>query len=199
MTFSSKGCTTAVTQFTNFIFLSCFRGVLKPNDASSPSLFSFVLAKFVSRAIVQTQCVVVCHLYHHPPLLLLPRPPPPLLLLPRQQVTPKRKQVAVHADHKNRWIDGLASKELPENEIPMTSLISVCLFFKTGPFPASFYLFRLFNTVDNKQVNKQMFNILSMTGIELLTSGIKSDCSTNGTRTTSPVCLLFRRSKNPRT
>ena len=48
---------------------------------------------------------------------------------------------------------------------------------KSGPFPASFFIyFRLFNTVDNKQ----MFNkILPMTGVEPWTSGIESDRSTN--------------------
>ena len=45
-----------------------------------------------------------------------------------------------------------------------------------------FIYFRLFNTVDNKQ----MFNkILPMTGVELGTSGIKSDRSTNWATTNS--------------
>ena len=42
------------------------------------------------------------------------------------------------------------------------------------------FIFRLFNTVDNKHVNKQMFNkILPMTGVKPQTSGIESDRSTN--------------------
>ena len=53
------------------------------------------------------------------------------------------------------------------------------IFFKNGPFPASFSLFSSFQyTVDSKQ----MFNInkfLPMTGFELRTSGIGSVRSTN--------------------
>ena len=47
---------------------------------------------------------------------------------------------------------------------------------KSGPFPASFIYFRLFNTVDNKQM---LNKILPMTGVEPRTSGISSDRSTN--------------------
>ena len=50
-----------------------------------------------------------------------------------------------------------------------------------------FIYFRLFNSVDNKQVNKQMFNkILPMTGVKLRTSGFESHRSTNWATTTSP-------------
>ena len=49
------------------------------------------------------------------------------------------------------------------------------LVVKCGPFPASFYLFCLFSTVDNKQVNKQIFNInFPMTGVEPRTSGMNA-------------------------
>ena len=64
-------------------------------------------------------------------------------------------------------------------------------FKKSGPFPASFYLFRLFNTVDNKQM---LNKILPMTGVKPQTSGIKSDRSTNWATTTSrllPICLFY--------
>ena len=50
----------------------------------------------------------------------------------------------------------------------------------TGHSRPLFSYCRLFNTVDNNQVNKQMFNkILPMTGVEPRTSGIESNCSTN--------------------
>ena len=52
-----------------------------------------------------------------------------------------------------------------------------------------FIYFRLFNTVDNKQ----MFNkILPMTGVEPRTSGIEIDRSTNWATTTSCVSLLSK-------
>ena len=48
-----------------------------------------------------------------------------------------------------------------------------------------FLYFCLFNTVDNKQINKQMSNkILPMTGVKPRTSGIKRDRSTNWATTT---------------
>ena len=54
--------------------------------------------------------------------------------------------------------------------------------------PGLFIYFRLFNTVDNKQVKKQMFNkILLMTGVEQWTFSIDSDCSTNWATTTSQI------------
>ena len=57
------------------------------------------------------------------------------------------------------------------------------LFLKKWAIPGLFFIyFRLFNTVDNKQ----MFNkILPMTGVEPRTSGIGSDRSTNWAATTS--------------
>ena len=49
-------------------------------------------------------------------------------------------------------------------------------FFKVAISSLFLFIFRLFNTVDNKQ----MFNkILPTTGVEPRISGIKSDCSTN--------------------
>ena len=55
-----------------------------------------------------------------------------------------------------------------------------------GHSQLQFIYFCLFNTVDNKQVKKQMFNkILPMTGVVLQTSGFKSDHSTNWATTTS--------------
>ena len=58
-----------------------------------------------------------------------------------------------------------------------------CFFFKkVGHSRPLFLYFRLFNTVDNKQ----MFNkILPMTGVELRTSGIESNRPTNWATTTS--------------
>ena len=54
---------------------------------------------------------------------------------------------------------------------------------KVGHSRPLFIYFRLFNTVDNKQ----MFNkILPMTGVEPWASGIESDHSTNWATTTSP-------------
>ena len=64
-------------------------------------------------------------------------------------------------------------------------LHSFCLsiyisFLKVGHSLPLFIYFRLFNTADNKQVNKQMFNkILPMTRVELRTSGLESNRSTN--------------------
>ena len=61
-------------------------------------------------------------------------------------------------------------------------LFSIRDFFlkKVGHSRLLFIYFRLFITVDNKQVNKQMFNnILPVTGVEPRTSGIESDRSTN--------------------
>ena len=56
-----------------------------------------------------------------------------------------------------------------------------------------FIYFRLFNTVDNKQVNRQMFNkILPMPGVKPKTSGIKSNCSTNWAKTTSLRRFIFQ-------
>ena len=66
-------------------------------------------------------------------------------------------------------------------------------FLKSGPFPSRplFIYFCLFNTVDNKHVNKQMFNkILLMTWVELQTSGIVSDHYTNWATTTSQQSLI---------
>ena len=55
---------------------------------------------------------------------------------------------------------------------------------KVGHSQPLFTYFRLFNTVDNKQ----MFNkILPMTGVEPWTSGIESDSSTNWATTTSLI------------
>ena len=57
---------------------------------------------------------------------------------------------------------------------------------KVGHFRPLFIYYCLFNTLVNKQVNKQMFNkILLMTGVEPRASGIKSDCSTHWATTTS--------------
>ena len=63
-------------------------------------------------------------------------------------------------------------------------------------WPLFIYLFRLFNTVQSKQVNKCSILILPMTGFEPRPSGIGSDCSTNWATTTSqPVnsylCICF--------
>ena len=56
------------------------------------------------------------------------------------------------------------------------SLAAIFFFFKVGHSRPLFIYFRLFNTVDNKQ----MFNkILPMTGVEPRISGIESDRSTN--------------------
>ena len=53
-------------------------------------------------------------------------------------------------------------------------------FLKVGHSRPLFIYFCLFNTVDIKQVNKQMFNkILPMTGVDPRTSGIESERSTN--------------------
>ena len=41
---------------------------------------------------------------------------------------------------------------------PLFLSLNIYFFFKSGPFPASFNYFHLFNTADNKQVNKQIFN-----------------------------------------
>ena len=51
------------------------------------------------------------------------------------------------------------------------------MFFLKWAIPGLFlFYFRLFNTVDNKQM---LNKILPMTGVELRTSGIESDRSTN--------------------
>ena len=47
-----------------------------------------------------------------------------------------------------------------------------------------FLYFRLFNTVDSKQINVQ-YNSWPMTGFELQTSGVRSDRSTNSATTTA--------------
>ena len=62
-------------------------------------------------------------------------------------------------------------------------------FKKKWAIPGLFFIyFRLFNTVDNKQ----MFNkILPMTGVKPQTSGLKSDHSTNCATTTSPGLKFF--------
>ena len=62
-------------------------------------------------------------------------------------------------------------------------------FFKKWAIPGLFFIyFRLFNTVDNKQ----MFNkILPMTGVKPRTSGFESDRSTNCATTTSPSVQDF--------
>ena len=59
---------------------------------------------------------------------------------------------------------------------PVNLLLNNVFFSKNRPFPASFY-FRIFNTVDSKQ----MFNIifLPMAGFEPRTSCIESNHSTN--------------------
>ena len=49
-------------------------------------------------------------------------------------------------------------------------------FFKVGHSRPLFIYFRLFNTVDNKQM---LNKILLITGVEPRTSGIESDRSTN--------------------
>ena len=49
---------------------------------------------------------------------------------------------------------------------------------KNEPFPASFLCFRLFNTVDSKQVNVPYKSLL-MTGFKPWISGVRSDRSTN--------------------
>ena len=76
-------------------------------------------------------------------------------------------------------------------------LHSFCLsiyisFLKVGHSLPLFIYFRLFNTADNKQVNKQMFNkILPMTRVELRTSGLESNRSTNWATTTSPQYMFL--------
>ena len=60
--------------------------------------------------------------------------------------------------------------------------MAIAVFFKVGHSRPLFIYFRLFNTVDNKQ----MFNkILPMTGVEPRTSGIEIHRSTNWATTTS--------------
>ena len=54
-----------------------------------------------------------------------------------------------------------------------------------GPFPASFFLyFRLFNTLDSKQINVR-YKSWQMTGFEPRTSDIGIDTSTNWATTTA--------------
>ena len=63
---------------------------------------------------------------------------------------------------------------------------------KVGHSQPLFIYFRLFNTVDNKQ----MFNkILPMSGVEPRTSGIESDRSTNWATTTSQLYISLARDK----
>ena len=65
-------------------------------------------------------------------------------------------------------------------------------FLKVGHSRPLFIYFCLFNTVDIKQVNKQMFNkILPMTGVDPRTSGIESERSTNWATTTSRMGQFF--------
>ena len=65
-------------------------------------------------------------------------------------------------------------------QVTFISKIKLFSFLKVGHSRLLFIYFRLFNTVDNKQVKKQMFNkILPMTGVELWASGFESDRSTN--------------------
>ena len=72
------------------------------------------------------------------------------------------------------------------------TLTRVRLFFKkVGHSRPLFIYFRLFNTVDNKQM---LNKILPMTGVKPRASGIKSDRSTNWATTTSRqfvLCQLF--------
>ena len=51
----------------------------------------------------------------------------------------------------------------------------ICIFFKNGPFPASFSFFRFFNTVDSKQMFEER---LPMAGFEPRISGVRGDRST---------------------
>ena len=63
-----------------------------------------------------------------------------------------------------------------------------CVFKSVGHSRPLFIYFRLFITVDNKQ----MFNkILPMTGVKPRTSGIESNRSTNWATTTSQICVLI--------
>ena len=63
-----------------------------------------------------------------------------------------------------------------ENYGTVYRLAKTILFLKVGHSRPLFIYFRLFNTVDNKQM---LNKILPMTGVEPRTSGIESDCSTN--------------------
>ena len=62
-------------------------------------------------------------------------------------------------------------------------------FKKVGHSRPLFIYFRLFNTVDNKQM---LNKILPMTVVEPRTSGIESDCSTSWATTTSQRFLIIQ-------
>ena len=68
-------------------------------------------------------------------------------------------------------------------------------FLKVGHSQLLFVYFRLFNTVDSKQVNKCSIKNLPITGFEPWTSVIGSNCCTNWATTTAQNQITCRKNK----